>query len=277
MPIELPPGSAAYSDRNPETSNSKLLILLGLFLGIVVGVVGLIVLVVMNLVLLIPPSMEQRIGAIVVPGFERLAPDSSAQSALNQLLDRLEAGLSEQQRQGRDYKVLYIPDDTVNALAIPGDRIILYGGLVAQAQSENELMMVMGHELGHFAHRDHLRSLGRGLGLQLSLALLFGDGGTLSKLAASSVSALSTAQFSQSQEREADEFGLALLQKTYGQVAGATDFFARLSQQDKAAIAFLATHPASRDRVQHLEQLIQQRQYSVGSRSPLPAALQASP
>lgn len=277
MPIELPPGSAAYSDRNPETSNSQLLILLGLCLGVVVGVVSLIVLVVMNVVLLIPPNVEQRIGAIVAPGFERLAPDSSAQLALNQLLDRLEVNLSEQQRQGRDYKVLYIPDATVNALAIPGDRIILYGGLVAQATSENELMMIMGHELGHFAHRDHLRSLGRGLGLQLSLALLLGDTSTLSKLAASGVTALSAAQFSQSQEREADEFGLTLLQKTYGQVAGATDFFARLNQKDKATIAFLATHPASGDRVQHLEQLIQQRRYQVGTPSSLPTTLQTLP
>ncbi|MEP0779976.1 M48 family metalloprotease [Microcoleus sp. ZQ-A2] len=45
-------------------------------------------------------------------------------------------------------------------LALPGDAIVIYADLVQQAKSQNELMMVLGHELGHFAHRDHWRGLG---------------------------------------------------------------------------------------------------------------------
>jgi predicted Zn-dependent protease len=161
----------------------------------------------------------------------------------------------------------------VNALALPGDAIVLYAGLVERAQSENELMMVLGHELGHFAHRDHLRGLGRGLLVQIAIAYFFGDVGSLQSLAVSGVAALSRSQFSQSQEREADEFGLTLLQKTYGQVAGATDFFARMSQQKGADLAFLSTHPAPGKRVKEIERLIKERNYLVKERSPLPKPL----
>lgn len=166
-----------------------------------------------------------------------------------------------------------IPEDTVNALAIPGDRIIIYAGLVKQAQSENELMMVLGHELGHFAHRDHLRSLGQAVLMQIAIAYFVGDVGSIGSTAASSIAALSNAQYSQSQESQADEVGLTLLQQTYGHVAWATDFFARMSQKQALNIDFLATHPAPGKRVKELQQLIKQRNYKVDNKLPLPPTL----
>ena len=259
-------------DRNPPPSNRQLLILLGLFVGFIIAVVWIVWSLVNNLIWLIPPSVEQQLGALVVPAYEQQAKSSPAQDTLNQLLDRLETNLPEEQKQERNYQVLYIPQATVNALAIPGDRIIIYAGLLDKMTSENELMMVMGHELGHFAHRDHLRGLGRQLFLQMAIATIFGDVSWLQGTAAA-VQAVSQAQFSQSQETEADEFGLTLLQATYGQVAGATDFFAQLNQQKGINLAFLATHPNPGDRVIQLNRLIKARKYQVGVRSPLPKTL----
>ena len=257
--------------RNQPPSNRQLLILLGMFVGFIVGVIWLVSWLVDSLVLLIPPSVEQQLGALVVPVYEQGSVPTPAQVTLNQLLNRLEANLPPQQKQ-RDYQVLYIPESTVNALAIPGDRIIIYSGLIKQMESENELMMILGHELGHFANRDHLRSLGRELLLQVAIASLIGDVGWIQSVA-SGITALSKAQYSQSQEYQADEFGLALLQQTYGHVTGATDFFARLSQQKSVDLAFLATHPASGKRVAELQRLQQSQHYRTGERSPLPKTL----
>lgn len=256
-----------HSTRNPPPSNRQLLILFGIFFGFILGVIWLVAWLVNSLVWLIPPSVEQQLGALVVPAFERLAEPTPAQDTLNQLLNRLEKNLPPQRQ--RDYQVLYVPDSTVNALAIPGDRIIIYSGLVEQVESENELMMVLAHELGHFVNRDHLRSLGRELLLQVAIGSFIGDAGWVLSSAASGVAALSKAEHSQLQERQADEFGLALLQLTYGHVAGATDFFARLSQQKGVELAFLSTHPAPGNRVAELKRLIEQRNYQLGERSPL--------
>jgi predicted Zn-dependent protease len=262
----------ATSDRNPSPSNRQLLILLGLFVGFIVGVIWLLNLLLNGLIWLIPPSVEQQLGAVVVPVYERQAKPSPAQDTLNQLLDRLETQLPPEQAL-RNYRVLYVPDSTVNALALPGDAILIYAGLVEQAKSENELMMVLGHELGHFAHRDHLRGLGRGLLVQIVIATFIGDIGSLQSAAVSAIAAVSRSQFSQSQEREADEFGLTLLKKTYGHVAGATDFFARLSKHEGADLAFLSTHPAPGKRVEELKRLIKERNYPLKERSPLPKTL----
>lgn len=271
MPIELPPGTASYSDRSPPPKKRQLFYVLGFFVGLVVAVFWSISLMVDVLIGLVPPAVEQQLGALIVPIYQQQAEASETQIALNQLLDRLEAHLPPKQK--RDHQVLYIPQPVVNALAIPGDRIILYKGLLAQMESENALAMVLGHELGHFAHRDHLRQLGRGILLQVVVAGVLGDVGSLQAIALSGATALTDAQFSQSQEYNADEFGLALLQQTYGQVAGATDFFARLSQEEMVNVDFLATHPGSEKRIQRLEKLIQDKQYPKEERSPLSAAL----
>lgn len=275
MPIELPPGMAAQrDDRNPPPRNSQVLVFVGLFSGLVILLIWLAGAIVNQIVWWIPPSVERQLGAIAVPAFERMAQPSDTQTALNQLLDRLEAELPAEQ-QSRDYQVLYVPDPTVNALAIPGDRIVIFKGLLDQVESENELAMVLSHELGHFANRDHLRSLGRTIVVQLALASLFGDLGSLQRIAVAGIEQLTDAQYSQSQERQADEFGLDLLYDTYGQVAGATDFFARLGKgRDRSLTDFVATHPAPQARVKRLRELIEAENYPVETRSPLPPALE---
>lgn len=261
------------SDRNAPPSNRELLTLLGIFGGFIILVLWLIWLAVDNIVWFIPPQVEQQLGAIVAPAYEKLAQPSPAQDTLNQMLDRLENNLPVANRQGRNYQVLYIPEKTINALALPGDRIIIYAGLVAQAKSENELMMVMGHELGHFANRDHLRGLGRGILVQIALSSIFGDSGALGGAVASTIESVSSAQYSQNQERQADDFGLILLEKTYGQVAGATDFFARMAAKYGLEIEFLASHPSPKNRVVRLQSLIEKRNLKIGKLTPLPASL----
>ncbi|WP_449416287.1 M48 family metallopeptidase [Phormidium nigroviride] len=259
-----------FSSRNSPTSNRQLLIILTIFLGLLVASIWFILFIVDSLVWVIPVSAEQQLGKLIAPAYEQIAKPSPAQDTLNQLLDRLETKLTKEQAEGRNYRVLYVSQQTVNALAIPGDIVIIYSGLVAEAKSENELMMVLGHELGHFAHRDHLRSLGRSLLVQVILAYFFGDLNSLQ----SAISTVSTAQFSQNQERQADEFGLSLLQATYNHVGGATDFFERMSEkQGGDIIPFLATHPNPRDRVAELKRLIEKRQYKIGEKLPLPSTL----
>ena len=277
MPTELPPGTAAVSsDRNEPTRNSQVLGIVGGFLvGILLLLWGINALA-NQLVWWIPPAVEKQLGTIAVPLFEAQAQPSPTQDTLNQLLDRLEAQLPPHSADLRDYQVLYIPEETVNALAIPGDRIIIYQGLLAKMNSENELMMILGHELGHFAHRDHLRSLGRGILIQIVFASLFGDIGSLGSIAISGMETFSRSQYSQAQESQADSFGLDLLVKTYGHAAGATDFFADLSQETGANFDFLATHPAPQKRVDRLKELIEKQEYPVLKPEPLPQSLRVA-
>ncbi|MEL7053571.1 MAG: M48 family metallopeptidase [Cyanobacteria bacterium J06588_5] len=277
MPIELPPGTAAYSEDTPPANNRQLLTLLGLFLLGIGLAVGLALWLAGAVVWLIPTSVEQQLGRAIVPVYEAQSKPSATQDVLNELLDRLEAHLPAEQAE-RDYQVLYVPEDVVNAIAIPGDRVIIYKGLLTDVESENELMMVLGHELGHFANRDHLRGLSRQVMLQLVLSGVFGDLGSVGAIATNSVSALSNAQFSQKQEKQADQLGLRLLAEEYGHAAGATAFFSRLAAegelQNLPGMAIFASHPPSAERVRAIEQQIEQQGYSIKETAPLAQPLE---
>ncbi|MGF1492321.1 MAG: M48 family metallopeptidase [Microcoleaceae cyanobacterium] len=258
------------SSKNAEASNRQLLIILGLFVAFIVGLIAGALFLVDVLISHLPVSVEQQLGRVVVPIYEQQAQPSDTQTTLNQLVDQLETHLPADSDLNRDFQVLYVPDETVNAIAIPGDRIIIYRGLLEDVESENELMMILGHELGHFAHRDHLRGVGRGLVIRVILANILPGARSLESFAV----AVSGARFSQSQERQADEFGLDLLEANYGHVGGATDFFRRLSQQRNLQVDFLSTHPSSKNRVRYLKRLIQKENYPVQAVSPLPESLE---
>ncbi|BAW95350.1 peptidase, M48 family, putative Zn-dependent protease with chaperone function [[Synechococcus] sp. NIES-970] len=259
----------ATGDRNAEASPWELLTLTGMFFCAIALLIWLLNFSVTWLIVQMPVRWEQQLGQALVKIYEPQAPPSPQQDELNALLDRLEANITAGTKEKRDYRLLYIPEATVNAAALPGDTVIVYQGLLEQMESENELMMVLSHEIGHFANRDHLRNIGRTLVIRTVISTIFGDASWLGDLA----QIASAARFSQSQEKQADEYGLNLLYKTYGQAAGATDFFARMSQNLGANWDFLTSHPAPAKRVEHLKVLIQEKGYEVGEYTPLSETL----
>lgn len=164
-------------------------------------------------------------------------------------------------------------EDQVNAFALPGGLIVVCGGLLEAVQSENELDMILAHELGHFAHRDHLQAMGRSLIVAFGSWLLSGDG---SSDVVPWIASKLERKYSQKQEIAADAWGLDLLNRRYGHVGGATDFFKRLAEDKKDRLAyFLATHPYPGDRVQYLNALIGQNGYGVKDTIPLPKGIVA--
>lgn len=172
-----------------------------------------------------------------------------------------------------EFYVQLVDSEEINALALPGGHIMVFSGLVEQAESENELAMVLAHELGHFAHRDHLRRLGRGLGLTVATMMLFGENSAASDLA-SKLFLVSESHYSREQESAADRFGLDLLVASYGHAGGATDFFDRVGKEAGSRVPYLlASHPHPQDRIGKLQELIAANRYRVEATRPLDKAL----
>ncbi len=233
-----------------------------MLVGLVVLVVGCAVALVAMaelLVPLIPVSAELRIFGSFSQVLDKALEDQLGAETrppsdeLQDIMDRLGRHWPDH---GYDFQVTVLEMDDLNAFAIPGGRILVTSGLLAGATSENEVAMVLGHELGHFHHRDHLRGLGRALAIGTIMAMVSGRG--LGGDQAFNFSAqLASRSFDRDQESAADRFGLSLLQAEYGHIGGAADFFKRLAQseEDDGAGAFslyLGTHPQPEGRVDAL-------------------------
>ncbi len=191
---------------------------------------------------------------------------------LKERVDRLVA-LLPQDSPLKDYDfVVYVSDDPqVNAMALPGGTIVVCQGLIDMVESENELDMVLAHELGHFAHRDHLKRLGKGLILNSALWLLFGRNGGADQLMVPILSGLE-ARYSQAQEEAADLYGMHLLYLRHGHVGGATDFFKRIMKgRGHPHFAYLlASHPHPETRMERLRSEAERRGWPFRPVTPLP-------
>ena len=162
-----------------------------------------------------------------------------------------------------DFSVSVAENEAVNAMALPGGQILVFSGLLKKVHSENELVMVLGHELGHYAHRDHLRSMGRGLGVTLGLAMFFGQDSAVAGIASDLFLGMEM-RYSRQQETAADAFGLDMLAAGYGHAGGATDFFSRLAGEVGGKFAYLlASHPHPDDRIFILRKMIKEKGYPV--------------
>ena len=155
------------------------------------------------------------------------------------------------------WEINLIDSKQINAFCLPGGKIAFYSGILDQLQlTDDEVAMVMGHEIAH-ALREHARerlgknaatSIGAGV---ISQLLGLGDiGQTVTRYGAQ----LMTLQFSRSDESEADLVGMELAARAgYNPQAGIT-LWRKMSAASKGAPPqWLSTHPSGQTRIAEME------------------------
>jgi Zn-dependent protease with chaperone function len=168
------------------------------------------------------------------------------------------------------FKVHVRKSPSVNALAFPGGHIIVFTGLLEKVTSENELAFVFAHEMGHYVNRDHLRGVGRAFVFITISTFLFGTDSNVSQMLAHALN-ITELSFSRKQETRADEYALDVLNCAYGNVAGATDFFKRIpEEQDPGKFGhYFASHPENLKRINHLNKIIRGKGFKLAEKKPL--------
>lgn len=250
--VNRPPHSLLAEFMAIAAGLALVLVILYLLLGVAVDAV----------VRRIPPEKEAEFFSSwegILPSVEpRFLPaNMRAQAIVDSMIARTEILPT-------SLRVLIIDSDDENAFALPGGTILITRSLVLAADSENELAMILAHEIGHFVLRDHLRSMGRELVvLFLSFAIL-GNQPEARGLVDIPLH-LSATRYSRFQESEADRIGLRLLNAMYGHVGGATDFFARMEnlQPSNPEMEFLLTHPVTSKRISEIGNQIEYMGYAT--------------
>ncbi len=140
-----------------------------------------------------------------------------------------------------------------NAIALPGGQIYLFEGLLAKAETPDELAGVIAHEIGHVARRDGVKSMLETAGLSFLFGMLFGDfvGGGAIVMAARSVLQSS---YSREAEAAADAYGVALMNQVGGNAMALGVLLSRIEDLHAGA-AILRDHPPTADRVAAIRSL----------------------
>ena len=159
-----------------------------------------------------------------------------------------------------NYKVYEVVD--INAFACGDGSIRVFSALM-DLMDDDELMAVIGHEIGHVVHTDSKDAMKNSYLASDAKSAAGAAGGVLEKLTDSQLGeiaqALSNAQFSQKQETEADEYGFEFCIKhgfdPYG-MANALEKLNNLSEGQKASKfqQMFSSHPDSAKRVSRMKE-----------------------
>jgi len=200
----------------------------------------------------ITPVQEKQLISLI--DFTPMMENEKENDYLQELTDKLTPCLS----LPYSIKTYMIDTKEPNAFAMPSGKIYITKGMLEEIQNENELVGIIGHELGHFKHKDHLRGLGNSLILAFMSLFLENNYGTLFDTSLQ----LSHAKYSQKAEFEADIFGLSAMQCGYGNVVSSTTLFERMNDGNKW-IYFLETHPDFTSRIEKMKAEIVEKGYNL--------------
>lgn len=184
------------------------------------------------------------------------APDSK----YSKRLDSLMAKVSKIEGLTLNYKVYEVVD--INAFACGDGSIRVFSALM-DLMEDDELMAVIGHEIGHVVNTDSKDAMKNAYLASAVKSAAGAAGGIMEKLSDSDLGniaqAFSNAQFSQKQESAADEYGFEFCIKNgfdpYG-MANSLNKLSNLSEGQKATKfqQMFSSHPDSAARSQRMKE-----------------------
>ena len=165
----------------------------------------------------------------------------------------------------RRIEVVVVDSPDINAFAVPGGVIGINNGLLLYAQTEDELVTVLSHEIAHLSQRHFSRgvefqqknqplTLAAMLASFVLLATVGGDAGMAALSATQAAAQSSALRYSRTNEQEADRVGMQTLVDAGFDPHAAPTMFERMMQASRYSNneripEFLRTHPLSENRI----------------------------
>lgn len=155
------------------------------------------------------------------------------------------------------WEVNLIGSKQLNAFCMPGGKIAFYSGILKQLQlNDDEVAMIMGHEVAH-ALREHARErMGKSAATRLGANLISGllGLGNVGDAVVGMGAQLLSLTFSRQDESEADLVGMELAARAgYNPAAGVTLWEKMAAASKGAPPQWLSTHPAGPTRIRDIE------------------------
>lgn len=211
---------------------------------------------------------DEQMAAYVkesVAQMDRDNPVLPADSPYTIRLNSLVAGITDADGIPLNFKVYNVTD--VNAFACPDGSVRVFSALM-DLMGDDELLGVIGHEIGHVVKRHSKNAFKNQLLTGAMKDAIASTGGTAAALTESQLSALGesliNARYSQKQEKEADDCGYDFLVQNKRNPWGIVMSFEKLQslegdsgQKASALSKMFSSHPDTRERINRMTQRCQ--------------------
>ena len=146
-----------------------------------------------------------------------------------------------------------IMKDEINAFALPNGHLVIYSGLILNADNQDELAGVICHEIAHIELNHVMKKLTKEIGLSVLISITTGNGGT--EVIKQTLKTLSSSAFDRSLEKEADMKAVDYLINANINPANFANFLYKISETDsniESYITWVSTHPESKERAKYI-------------------------
>lgn len=154
-----------------------------------------------------------------------------------------------------------VKSNEVNAFCMPGGKIVVYEGMMNIAKTDEELAVILGHEVAHAVAKHSNERMSQQMlaqyGAQALSIFTQGQSATTQELA-NKVYGLGAnyavmLPFSRKHETEADEMGLVLMTMAgYDPMASVTVWQRMAAQSQQKVPEIMSTHPSDQSRISNL-------------------------
>lgn len=218
----------------------------------------------------VTPQQEIALGLQATPDMEAQFngedPNRADQARVDQIGNKVVANSPASQTPYQYDFHLLADNQTINAFALPGGQVFITRALYDKLQTEGELAGVLGHEVGHVVARHSAEQIAKAQltqGLTGAAVLATYDPNNPSSMGTAQVAALIgqlvTLKFSRNDELEADGLGVCFMNDAGydpNEMIKVQEILASLSQGNEPP-EYLSTHPSSANRIQLIQQQIQ--------------------
>ena len=167
-----------------------------------------------------------------------------------------------------DWEYVLVDDKKIkNAWCMPGGKIAVYTGILDVAENNDGLATIMGHEIAHAVAKHSVERMSQAMALQVGtqVADIFLGGAinrtrsTVGRATGMDIFQLGMMNpFGRKQETEADYLGLIFSSLSGYNIKESVKFWERMSKakKGKEPPQFLSTHPSSTNRIENLNNWI---------------------
>lgn len=214
----------------------------------------------------VPASIEKKIGD---EGLRLLDAEYMQPSKLDPVdqarLQRLFSELKQPRGEKTAYR-LEFRDSKIgpNALALPNGVIVMTDQLVMLARSDQAVLAVLAHELGHVHRRHSLRRLMQAIGVGVMINLFIGD---VSSALAAVPTFLLDQKYSRDFEREADQYAIDMMHANGIPLTPMAELFRKMQvadadehdvhdhedDEDAELLDYFSSHPSDDERIARLK------------------------
>jgi metalloprotease len=186
---------------------------------------------------------------------DRLNPVAGPKDPYGKRLAALSKGLANHDGLALDIKAYKVVD--VNAFAMANGTIRVFAGLMDKF-TDDEIRYVIGHEIGHVKNGHSKKRMQAALRLKAAKGAAGSAGGAVGQLANSELGDLFakviTAQHSQGNEKEADDYAMAFMKGKAWPGMAAVTALEKLAAMDGGSgkSNWMATHPSPKERAKRM-------------------------